>query len=90
MARAAWPWTLVVVLAAFLVAATVATAGLILLVRGLSSLRRSAHKRATPDSWRPSSNGFRADRDPRSPLLDGNERGEASPRRQPPQRRPPA
>jgi hypothetical protein len=89
MARAAWPWTLVVVLAAFLVAATVATAALILLVRGLSSLGRSGRKGAALDSWRPSSNGFGADRDPLSRPPDGNERGEASPRRQPTRRRPP-
>jgi hypothetical protein len=81
MARAAWPWTLVVVLAAFLVAATVATTALILLVRGLSRLGRSARKSAASYSVRLSSNGLGADQEPSRPP-DGYEEGEASPRRQ--------
>lgn len=82
MARAAWPWTLMVVLAAFLVAATVATTALILLVRGLSRLGRSARKRAASHSMRLSSNGLGAGQEPSWPL-DGSEKGEASPPRQP-------
>jgi hypothetical protein len=81
MARAAWLWTLVVVLAASLVAATVATTALILLVRGLSTLRRSARKSAASYSVRLSSNGLGSDREPSRPL-DGNEEGAASPQRQ--------
>jgi hypothetical protein len=88
MARAAWPWTLVVVLVAFLVAATVATTALILLVRGVSSLGRSACRTAAPGAWRLSSNGFGADRNP-SRALDGKDRDEASPRRRTTYRRSP-
>jgi hypothetical protein len=79
MARAAWPWTLVVVLAAFLVTATVATTVLILLVRGLSRLGRLARMSPAPNSVRPSSNGFGMDRDPSRPL-DGNHSDAASPK----------
>jgi hypothetical protein len=81
MARAAWPWTLVVVLAAALVAATVAITALLLLVRGLSRLGRSARSSATSSTVRPSSNGQRADQQPSRPL-DGSEQGTASPPRQ--------
>jgi hypothetical protein len=84
MARAAWPSTLVVVLTAFLVTATV----LMLLVRGLSRLGRSARTSPAPNSARPSSNGFGMDRD-RSRPLEGNDSDEASPRRRTTYRRPP-
>jgi len=57
MARAAWPWILVVVLAAAVVAATVAITALLLLVHGLSRLSRSARSGATSSFVRPSSNG---------------------------------
>jgi hypothetical protein len=81
MARAAWPWTLMVVLAAAVVAATVAITALLLLVRGLSRLGRSARSSATSSTVRPSSNGQRADQQPSRPL-DGSEQGTASPPRQ--------
>jgi len=85
MARAAWPWILVVVLAAAVVAATVAITALLLLllVHGLSRLGRSARSSATSSTVRPSSNGQRADQQP-SPSLDGNEQAAASPARQTP------
>jgi hypothetical protein len=88
MAVAAWPWTLVVLLVAFLVAATVATTALILLVLGAYSLGRSARKTPAPGAWRPSSNGFDADRDPFRPL-NANDRNKASLRRRTTHRRPP-
>jgi len=83
MARAAWPWILVVMLAAAVVAATVAITALLLLVHGLSRLGRSARSSATSSIMRPSSNGQGADQQP-SPSLDGNEQAAASPARQTP------
>ncbi len=88
MARAAWPWTLVAVLAAALFTATVATTALILVVRGLSRLGKSTRKSAASYSVRLSSNGLGAGREP-SRTLDGNNRDEASPRRRTTHRRPP-
>jgi hypothetical protein len=82
MARLPWPWTLMVVLAAFLVAATVATATLILLVRGLARLCRSGRASAASHAARPSSNGVGAGQEPSRPL-DGTKQGAASPARQP-------
>jgi hypothetical protein len=81
MARAAWPWTLVVVLAAAVAAATVAITALILLVHGLSRLGRSARPNATSSFVPPSSNGQGADQQPSRPL-DSNEQGAPSPPRQ--------
>ena len=77
MARAAWPWTLLVVPAAAVVAATVAITALILLVQGLSRLGRQRTS-ATASFVPPSSNGPGADREPSRPL-DGNEQGAVSP-----------
>jgi hypothetical protein len=67
--------------AAAVVAATVAITALLLLVRGLSRLGRSARSSATSSTVRPSSNGQRADQQPSRPL-DGSEQGTASPPRQ--------
>jgi hypothetical protein len=88
MARTAWPWTLVVVVVASLVSATVATTALILLVRAIARLGRPARRTAAPAAWRPSSNGVGTDRD-RSRPVHGN-RDQASPARRAPHRRPPA
>jgi hypothetical protein len=64
MARAAWRWTLVAVLAAALFTATVATTALILVVRGLSRLGQSGRKSAASYPVRLSSNGLGADQEP--------------------------